>query len=77
MNDKRNDVDVVMLRGLRGLRQERRLTIKQLGAMVGCSGAHISQIERGIKTPSLVLVTRLSRVLECSLRELLGPVVQP
>ena len=59
--------------GLRSMRNRRGLTIGALGKLVGCSGAHISQIERGVRSPSLVILTSIQRVLECSLADLMGP----
>ena len=56
--------------GLRAMRNRRGLTIGALGKLVGCSGAHISQIERGVRRPSLVVLTALTRVLQCSLADL-------
>ena len=58
------------LLGLRDMRHRRRLTVGQLGKAVGCSGAHISQIERGVRRPSLVIFVSLAKVLECSLADL-------
>lgn len=57
--------------GLRAMRNRRGLTIGALGKLVGCSGAHISQIERGVRRPSLVVLTALTRVLQCSLADLM------
>ena len=60
------------LLGLRDMRHRRRLTVGQLGKAVGCSGAHISQIERGVRRPSLVIFVALAKVLECSLTDLVN-----
>lgn len=57
--------------GLRAMRNKRGLTIGALGKLVGCSGAHVSQIERGVRRPSLVILTSLTRVLQCSLGDLM------
>ena len=62
-----------MVSGLRSMRNRRGLTIVALGKLVGCSGAHISQIERGVRRPSLVILMSIQRVLECSLADLMGP----
>jgi transcriptional regulator with XRE-family HTH domain/mannose-6-phosphate isomerase-like protein (cupin superfamily) len=48
---------------LKTLRQERRLTLVQLGDQVGLSASYLSQVERGVTTPSLLRVADLARVL--------------
>lgn len=48
---------------LKTLRQERGLTLAQLGEQVGLSASYLSQVERGVTMPSLLRVADLARVL--------------
>lgn len=41
----------------------RRLTLKQLGDLVGCTGAHISQIENGHTSPSIATLKKIAESL--------------
>lgn len=46
---------------LRSLREGRGLSQKALGEMVGAGQATISEIERGVQSPSLDLLCRLAQ----------------
>lgn len=46
---------------LRLARHARRLTTRQVGAMVGCSHVYVSEIERGVRPPSARLLTALAQ----------------
>jgi len=48
---------------VRQLRIERGLTQEGLGAELGIDRAYISQLERGLKNPSLITMCRLAKVL--------------
>jgi transcriptional regulator with XRE-family HTH domain len=48
---------------LRELRTERALTLAQLGQEAGLSASYLSQIERGVTTPSLASLADLARAL--------------
>ena len=61
-----------LLLGLRAKRTSRGLTLGQLADACNVNGAHLSQIERGIKLASLPLAVRLARALECGVRDLLA-----
>mgnify|MGYP003594239670 CR=1 FL=1 len=61
-----------LLLGLRAKRCSRGLTLGQLADACHVNGAHLSQIERGIKLASLPLAVRLARALECGVRDLLA-----
>jgi putative transcriptional regulator len=52
-------------RRLRELRLERNLTQDALAQIVATSKPFISDMERGVKVPSLTMILRLARALEC------------
>jgi DNA-binding XRE family transcriptional regulator/mannose-6-phosphate isomerase-like protein (cupin superfamily) len=52
---------------LREVREERGLSVRELARRVGCSASLISQIERGISSPSASMVYRLATELQASL----------
>jgi len=49
---------------LKALRNERGLTLVQLGQQVGLSASYLSQIERSVTMPSLSRLTTIARVLD-------------
>jgi transcriptional regulator with XRE-family HTH domain len=55
---------------LREMRLARGLTQPEIGARVGTSASNISDLERGIKVPTLTTVARLADALDCSVSEL-------
>ena|SRR5689334_24247772 len=55
---------------LREIRLARGLTQPQIAARVGTSASNISDLERGVKVPTLTTVARLADVLECNVSEL-------
>jgi len=55
---------------LREMRLARGLTQPQIAALVGTSASNISDLERGIKVPTLTTVARLANELECNVSEL-------
>jgi transcriptional regulator with XRE-family HTH domain len=57
---------------LRELRLARGLTQPQMAAGVGTSASNISDLERGVKVPTLTTVARLADVLECNVSELVA-----
>ncbi len=57
-------------RRLRELRLERNLTQDALAQLVATSKPFISDMERGVKVPSLTMVLRLAEALECRVYEL-------
>lgn len=54
------------------LRQERRLSQKQLGEQIGMSQQQIGQYETGIRTPKMETLSKLASALECSIFDLVG-----
>lgn len=49
---------------LRFYREERGMSISELGRQAGLSAAHLSEIERSLATPSLKTLEKLSQVLD-------------
>lgn len=56
-----------ILKFLKKLRKEKGLTQGDLANMVQITQAHVSQIERGMATPSIQLLEKLAYVLEVNL----------
>jgi len=48
---------------LKILRERRRLTLKKLADQVGCTGAHLSQIENGHTSPSIATLKKIAEAL--------------
>jgi transcriptional regulator with XRE-family HTH domain len=55
---------------LRELRTARGLTQPDIATRVGTSASNISDLERGIKVPTLTTVARLAQALNCKVTEL-------
>jgi transcriptional regulator with XRE-family HTH domain len=55
---------------LREMRVARGLTQPEIAARVGTSASNISDLERGIKVPTLTTVARLADALECKVTTL-------
>ena len=51
---------------IRSLRRSRAYTLKQLGEMTGLSHAFLSQVERGLASPSFLTLNDIARALEVS-----------
>lgn len=58
-------------RRLRELRLDRNLTQDALAQLVATSKPFISDMERGVKVPSLTMVLRLAEALECRVVDLI------
>ncbi|GFP19416.1 HTH-type transcriptional regulator, competence development regulator [Candidatus Hakubella thermalkaliphila] len=57
---------------LRGLRQRRNLSQRQLGRLAGVSAAYISEVERGVRgVPSPKILEKLARPLRVEYNELM------
>jgi len=56
---------------LRELRLQRNLTQDALAQIVATSKPFISDMERGVKVPSLTMILRLAEALGCSVYELI------
>ena len=55
---------------LRELRQKRGMTQEQLAAAADTAGPYVSDMERGIKVPSLTTIIRLAIALDCKVTDL-------
>jgi len=58
-------------RRLRELRQSRNLTQEALAEAADLSGNYISDLELGLKVPSLTIIVRLSQALDVAASDLL------
>lgn len=57
---------------IRQLRQSQGWSQRDLGRRVGCTGAHISDLENGKTGPSRALLQRLAHTLNVPVAELLA-----
>jgi transcriptional regulator with XRE-family HTH domain len=60
---------------IRALRKSRQLTVEALGELVGVHKTHLSRIERGLKAPSLTMISKLANSLGCGIGHLVGEVI--
>jgi len=58
---------------LRELRVKRHLTQRQLADLCDSNEPFISNLERGVKIPSLSMLIRLAEALRCKVAELVRP----
>ncbi len=59
-------------KNLRKIRTERKLTQEQLGALAKINYKYLGELERNIKSPSGVVICKLSRALDVPVCELLS-----
>ena len=57
---------------LRELREQRGESQRSLAELTGSTHAYISQMERGLKVPTLTMIIRLAVALECEVTDLVG-----
>ncbi len=57
---------------MKSARQKLAIRQDDLGAQLGCSGVHISQMERGRRQPSDEILLKTARLLGCDKREVRG-----
>ncbi len=69
-----NNVDQVFGRQISSLRQRLGISQEELGFRVGVHRTYVSQIERGIKSPTLGVILKLARALGCSASKLIAAV---
>src|SRR5689334_873095 len=65
------DLQEIIGRVVRQARQDRHLTIKELGEKAGLSEIYVGEIERGQKYPSAKVLESLASALQLDLAELL------
>jgi len=63
---------VIFGKRLRELRIERNLSQGELADRCGSNRPFISNLERGVKVPSLTMILRLSNALDCGACELVS-----
>ena len=74
MSKEKNQAAIVFGKLVRKLRLERKLTQNDLADIINSERSHISDIERGVKSPSLSMIFRLSKALEIASGELVQKV---
>ena len=57
---------------LKRIRTARGFTQERTAELTGISTNFVSELERGLKAPGLVVIVRLSKALDVSVHELLG-----
>lgn len=57
---------------LRQVRKRRGLTQEELATRADLAGPYISDMERGLKVPSLTTVLQLAMAMECKVTDLVG-----
>lgn len=62
---------------LKQLRRDRRLTLASLSEQINCTASYLSQIERGLKEPSLTMLRKLSDCLNEPIFSFLSPDAAP
>ena len=70
MTPKSQPEGVVFGQRLRELRTERGLSQSALADLCGSNHPFISELERGVKVPSLTMILRLADALECRVVDL-------
>jgi transcriptional regulator with XRE-family HTH domain len=65
------DLQEIIGRVIRRERQDRQLTIKELGDKAGLSEIYVGEIERGQKYPSSKVLENLARALDLDMADLL------
>ncbi|MDM8527275.1 helix-turn-helix transcriptional regulator [Anaerolineales bacterium HSG24] len=61
---------------LRRLRKEKQLSQEQFGFQADLHRTYVSQLERGLKSPSLTTLHKITLVLDTNLTELMSLVEQ-
>jgi transcriptional regulator with XRE-family HTH domain len=57
---------------LREVREKRGESLRSLAERAGMSYAYISDMERGVRVPSLTTIIRLAVALDCKVTDLVG-----
>lgn len=61
---------------IRELRTLRGMSQSELAAEVGCQKPHISDLERGIKSPGIATIAKLAEALDVEPEELFSEILQ-
>ena len=70
------NVQVQLGMRIRYLRKERKLSIEDLALLSSINKNYLSDLERGTRNPSLVVLNRLAEALHISLEELFKGIKQ-
>ena len=70
------NVQVQLGMRIRYLRKERKLSIEDLALLSNINKNYLSDLERGTRNPSLVVLNRLAEALHISLEELFKGIKQ-
>lgn len=70
MTERAERVAQVFGERLRELREKRGETTRSLAETAGMSYTYVSDLERGIKTPTLATIVRLAIALRCKVTQL-------
>jgi transcriptional regulator with XRE-family HTH domain len=68
--DRLDAIEVDLGARIRALRLARRGTLRQLAAAAGVTESFLSQVERGVASPSIASVQRIARALGATIAEL-------
>lgn len=72
MKERAERVAQVFGERLREVREKRGETTRSLADVAGMSYTYVSDLERGVKAPSLATVVRLAVALRCKVTDLVG-----
>lgn len=61
---------------VKSIRKKKNITLSALSADIGCTASYLSQIERGLREPSLPMLRKLSEALNIPMVSLLSPAKQ-
>jgi transcriptional regulator with XRE-family HTH domain len=64
------EIEIDLGARIRALRIARKATLRQLAAQAGVTESFLSQVERGVASPSIASVQRIARALGASIAEL-------
>jgi len=64
---------VVVARNIRRLRVQRGLSQEGLAVDAGIDRTYVSRLERELENPTVTILERLAKALDCDMRELFDP----
>lgn len=70
MSNIKNQPAIVFGKVVKTLRSERGITQNQLADMINSERSHISDLERGVKSPSLAMIFRIATAFQLPAGEL-------